>query len=61
MRDGRGEHNVRVATKNKQAIIKFIENYPNSTKLEVCMSVGITYATLRKHLKVIDKECEVNQ
>lgn len=58
LKDGKGMHMKKVAEKNRRRIVEWIEKHPNGTRTECCNALGITYKTLRIHLKSIQKESE---
>jgi len=41
---------------NREKVRAFIRENPDATKKEACDSVGITYTTLRGHLRAIRDE-----
>ena len=55
---GRGINMKNVKAKNRERIQKWIEKNEgkNKTKRECCEELGITYKTLRAHLREMDKK-----
>jgi len=49
--DGRGLHTKEVAEKNKRAVKKWFKKNPNSTAKDCSKSLGLSYVTVRKHIK----------
>lgn len=56
MLDGRGMHMKAVKDENRRRIIEWLSKYEGKkTKKECCEELGITYFTLRRHLREIKK------
>ena len=53
MKDGRGTYAKTVQKKNREAIKAYIAENPNSIRKEICEAVGVTFTTLRSHLKAM--------
>lgn len=54
MIDGRGKHST-IKRKKLTALIKgYIKNNPDKMKKEVMEEFGISYQTLRAHIKIIN-------
>ena len=49
--DGRGKHMIEVAKMNRQTIKKWFEDNPGETMKECHRQTGISYLTVRKHVK----------
>lgn len=56
IKEGRGDHMKRVEEKNRQRVKDWFEKNPNTTKKECCVALGLSFATLRKHLEDIRSE-----
>ena len=54
--EGRGLHTKKTAEKNKQAIKKWFKKNPSSTKKDCCDALGLSYATVRKHINALSYE-----
>lgn len=54
LNDGRGDYMKNVSKKIREKIIKFVAENPDANKKQCCEHVGISYLTLRKHLKEIE-------
>ena len=55
MIDGRGQYMVKRKERTSQEIKDYISANPSALKKDVCKAVGITFTTLRTHLKAMQK------
>ena len=55
MIDGRGQYMVKRKERTAQAIKDYISANPNAIRKDICEAVGVTYTTLRTHLKALQK------
>ena len=55
MIDGRGQHMIKRKEQTTIAINEYIAANPTALKKDVCNAVGITFTTLRTHLKSMQK------
>ena len=55
MIDGRGQYMVKRKEQTTIAIKEYIAANPEALKKDVCNAVGITFTTLRTHLKAMKK------
>ncbi len=53
-KDGRGLHRKDVGAKNREIIIKFFKENPDSTRTECAVTTGLSHVTIRKHLNDIE-------
>lgn len=51
--DGRKRRSALIKAKNRETIVKWFKEYPDSSITECCKGVGMSYQTVRNHIDEI--------
>ncbi|MCP4460931.1 MAG: hypothetical protein GY816_23365 [Cytophagales bacterium] len=46
----------KIEKRNRELIVRYFEDNPNSTKKSCCKYVGVSHVTLNKHLRQIEEK-----
>ena len=55
IRNGKGEHRIKLGEKNRAAVKQFFKDNPGSTKTECSEALGLSRNTVNEHVKAILK------
>lgn len=61
MRDGRGEHMLKLKAENLEKVRRWTEDNPGGTMTECMKALNLSYNCIVRHLKTIDKEKQDEQ